>query len=249
MFKAHIIKFGLIKLEKESFNEEKKKLIDCNCPLFVEVAMFKIPNNASKMSLKLTNELYTENTDVCIFISSKKDRKNKNYSSELISKLKIILKKDKIKGNFTFITSDQLYREYKTYELRRKLANSYDLYFVDRYLGNEIYQYIGKYFATGHSSVPIAMKSHSIAQKIQNIKAFTKILDKIPGGHTNVNCINIKYPYGKSERIYKSDFPKNGINFEYKLQDEYLFESMEIDTVKNAKISMKSDLSIEKKFN
>lgn len=79
-----------------------------------------------------------------------------------------LLRAKKVERSITIIPINQLYNEYATFELRRKLTYLYDRFLVDKSVAAHVNGFLGhKLLSKGRSAIPVDLGAEQLADEIE----------------------------------------------------------------------------------
>jgi len=162
--------------------------------IFIQIQMHKIPNLGGSQELRRTavlpNRLFPEDISTCFIIKNTDEKKD---DENCIEKTKELLKEQGITGDM-FITLDQLKKEYKGHELKRKLAQQFDVFFSDSRIARLALPHLGKEFFS-RRRVPFVIKLDRLKKVRQEIDLVLRTVQFIVSGKGN----NVTVHFGNTQ--------------------------------------------------
>lgn len=132
---------ALLKWKAQSTSEQPQQLLPQDDFIYLNLTLKKIPakSRTNPFKIALPHPLFDPASEVCLIID---DRPNSNLTSEMAKKIvksqnipvSKVLKLSKLKSN------------YKPFEAKRKLCDSYELFLVDRRIVHLLPKLLGKFF-------------------------------------------------------------------------------------------------------
>lgn len=114
----------------------------------------------------LPHSVDAEDSTVCLFVKDLKRGRRLDYEPT-IKHYEQLLKKKNVKQDITIIPVNQLYNEFCSFEMRRKLTYLYDRFLVDRTIGSHINGFLGpKLLMKCRTAIPINLESDNLADEI-----------------------------------------------------------------------------------
>lgn len=128
--------------------------------------MILIENQCSNPPHRLLkHSLLNEDSEVCLFVKDQKRGRRPDYEPT-IQHYEKILRANKIKLSISVIPISQLFNEYPTFELRRKLTFAFDKFLVDSTIAAQVNGFLGsKLLNKGRIAFPVNL-SGNIADEI-----------------------------------------------------------------------------------
>ncbi|XP_071439821.1 ribosomal L1 domain-containing protein CG13096 [Hetaerina americana] len=169
----------------------------------LQISAIRIPKNKKKnYRFTLPNGILKETAEVCLFV--KNHSKHTREYEDTVRNFKNILAEAGVTGISEVISVNQLMQEYKTYEMKRRLAARFDLFLADSAISNWLHGALGKHFHRCRKQpTPVNLKSKNLKAEID--KALVKTTLTITGkgaqlmtkiGHTKQSveeiCQNIE---------------------------------------------------------
>lgn len=115
----------------------------------------------------LPHSLENAESDICIFVKDLKRGRKLDYEPT-IKHYEALLKTKKVERNITIIPINQLYNEFATFELRRKLTYLYDRFLVDKAVATHVNGFLGhKLLTKGRSAIPVDLAADNLAEEIE----------------------------------------------------------------------------------
>ncbi|GIL44408.1 hypothetical protein Vafri_1884 [Volvox africanus] len=165
--------------------EKANTLFDDDEVIYMQLALKKMPLQSRKdkpVSLPLPHPLYTpEGQDICLFVKDTPDGQGGKEIKKKLSKF------EKNGGVAKVIGTSKLRTKYESYEAKRKLCKSYDLFLADDRILPSLPKLIGKsFFKKKKQPIPIALRKGNWAAEIKKACAATYMFKN------SGTCINIK---------------------------------------------------------
>lgn len=115
----------------------------------------------------LPHSLETADSDICVFVKDLK-RGRKLDHEPTVKHYEQLLRGKKVDRNITVIPINQLYNEFATFELRRKLTYLYDRFLVDKAVAAHVNGFLGhKLLSKGRSAIPVDLGADNLADEIE----------------------------------------------------------------------------------
>ncbi|XP_059471840.1 ribosomal L1 domain-containing protein 1-like [Neocloeon triangulifer] len=188
---------SLLKLHAKSLGD-KVNLLGGNEgePIFLNFSQYRMLDGPSRiLRMDLPHSLLEETSDVALIVPDL-EHKTKNPDNEAVAQLyESRLRARGLKQRIQIITLRQIMTEYKTYESKRKLCNSFDLFLADGRIIGRLVPLLGKHFQTAKKN-PFPVRTQPIATLVTSIhKAMSKTMMPLNSkgnsrttriGHTNM---------------------------------------------------------------
>lgn len=115
----------------------------------------------------LPHSIDAEDSEVCLFVKDLKRGRRLDFEPT-IKHYETMLKQKKIDlSKITIIPLNQLYNDFATYELRRKLAYLYDRFLVDKEIATHVNGFLGhKLLSKCRSAIPIDLNAQNLPDEI-----------------------------------------------------------------------------------
>ncbi|XP_063701125.1 ribosomal L1 domain-containing protein CG13096 [Culicoides brevitarsis] len=164
------IRAAVIALRKATEEEakEKKKLFDKDFKYCLQVCATKIPKCPTRLvRLPLPHSLYDDTDDICLVVRD--DVRGKQHDPELTAaKYEQIFREQKIDFIKKVMPFQEMKQNHSSFEQKRKLAQTYELFLCDSIISARVFKFTGKYFIeTRKSAVPVKIKHN----EEKNLKA------------------------------------------------------------------------------
>uniref|UniRef100_A0A5F8GJQ7 Ribosomal L1 domain-containing protein 1-like n=1 Tax=Monodelphis domestica TaxID=13616 RepID=A0A5F8GJQ7_MONDO len=156
-------------------------LLNENENVFLMVTLWKIPPKGKEIKIPLPHGIRSDSKDICLFTKDES-----NLTSEQTEHFyKQLLKKKGITSITEVIPYKRLKQEYKPYEAKRRLLNSFDLFLADQRIRRLLPSHIGKHFYR-RKRVPLAvdLTTQNLLEHINKIVQGTTLTV------TNHGCCN-----------------------------------------------------------
>uniref|UniRef100_A0A336MCU7 CSON013798 protein n=1 Tax=Culicoides sonorensis TaxID=179676 RepID=A0A336MCU7_CULSO len=155
------IRTAVIALRKATEEEakDKKKLFDKDFKYCIQIAATKIPKVPTRtVRLLLPNSLYDDTDDICLFVRD--DVRGKQHDPELTAnKYEKLFREQKIDFIKKVMPLRELKENYGPYEMKRKLAQTYDLFLADSIISGMVFGFCGKALIEKRKTpIPIKIK-------------------------------------------------------------------------------------------
>lgn len=158
----------LIKLE----TEKKNMLFEDEQPIFLQICAMKVPKCPRRiLRIPLKHSLYNESSEICLIAPDVKNIRNKEIE-RVAEHYEEILKSKGVENIKKIMPYYELRNEYSGFELKRRLADLYDVFLVDGKISGYVVHKVGKIFY-GKRKVPIPIKLESSKLK-ESIEAALK---------------------------------------------------------------------------
>ena len=116
----------------------------------------------------MPHSIETADSDICLFVKDLKRGRRLDFEPT-IKHYEQLLRTKKVDRNITIIPVNQLYNEYATFELRRKLAYMFDKFLVDKAVAAHVNGFLGhKLLLKGRSAIPVNVSADNLAQEIDS---------------------------------------------------------------------------------
>jgi len=171
---------ALLKIILEK-NKTDNQLIDSVTPIQLQYTFKKIPQfRNKKVATKVPNSLITEDTEICLFVKDvhkgADDQEDKRDYEPSVRFFKDMVSTAGIKGVEEFIPLIRLKREFREFETKRKLCDSYDLFLCDDRVAKFLPKLLGKTFYQ-KKKMPINVKLDAKHVK----SSFHRVLNSVHG--------------------------------------------------------------------
>lgn len=114
----------------------------------------------------LPHSIDAEDSDVCLFVKDLKRGRRLDFEPT-IKHFEGMLRQKKVERNLTIIPLNQLYNDYATFELRRKLTYLYDRFLVDKEIATHVNGFLGhKLLSKCRSAIPINLAADNLNEEI-----------------------------------------------------------------------------------
>ncbi|KDD75440.1 ribosomal protein L1p/L10e [Helicosporidium sp. ATCC 50920] len=148
--------------------EKSTNLLEDDELLFLTVALKKVPHAPRKdmpHSIPIPHPLYTgEEIDICLIVADRKE-------GHKASKEKV---RAEVPGVAKVVGMSKLGSKYESYEAKRKLCNSYDLFFADDRIITKLPKLLGKtFFKKKKQPVPVRLSKSDWAGEISKARKCT----------------------------------------------------------------------------
>lgn len=132
---------ALLKWKAQSTSEKPQQLLPQDDFIYLNLTLKKIPakSRTNPFKIPLPHPLFDPASEVCLIID---ERPNSNLTSETAKK---IVKSQNIPVSKVLKVS-KLKSDYKPFEAKRKLCDSYELFLVDRRIVHLLPKLLGKFF-------------------------------------------------------------------------------------------------------
>eukprot|EP00794_Sanderia_malayensis_P009013 gene9013-9977_t len=142
----------------------KKTLFDSNTAFWLMLALKKIPAPERKPKLiHLPHSIHNEN-EVCLFTKLPGKQVKEQLKTKGVSNITKVISLTKLKKN------------YKTFESKRDLCNSYDVFLCDERIYHLLPRFLGKtFFARKKEPTPVNMLKTDLKREIDNTLSSTKL--------------------------------------------------------------------------
>lgn len=136
---VHALKTGTAKLSNTS-----KKLFGNEFRYGLQLRTTKVPECPKRNArMSLTHPLITPDDSICLLVKDDFPGKKSDYE-KTVAEYRELLNTHNLGFIKNIIPFGQLKKEYKTFELKRKLANSYDMFLVDARINDNVFGFLGK---------------------------------------------------------------------------------------------------------
>ncbi|XP_010608308.1 ribosomal L1 domain-containing protein 1 [Fukomys damarensis] len=169
-------------------------LLNENQNLFLMVILWKIPGKELRVRLSLPYNIRSDSSEICLF--TKDELESTEQTERFYKKL---LNKHGIKTISRIIPFRTLKTEYKAYEAKLRLLNSFDLFLTDERIRRLLPSHIGRHFYQRKKvPVPINLKAKNLSKEINSCLAGTVLnisksgsCSSIRIGHTGMRAQHI----------------------------------------------------------
>lgn len=115
----------------------------------------------------LPHSIETTDSDVCLFVKDLKRGRRLDYEPT-IKHYEQLLRTKKVDRTITIIPINQLYNDFATFELRRKLTYLYDKFLVDKSVATHVNGFLGhKLLMKGRSAIPVDLAADNLVDEIE----------------------------------------------------------------------------------
>lgn len=167
-----------LKLATDKEVEESKRLLESDYTYSVMVASHKVPHVPVHLSrILLKHSLHNEDSEVALFVKDMKRGRRLDFEPTIQHYENLLREKNVTKYRITVIPVNQLYNEYATFELRRKLSYLYDKFLVDAPIAAHVNGFLGtKMLKKGRLAIPVNLSKENLSDEID--KAMRKVFYK-----------------------------------------------------------------------
>ncbi|CAD7946718.1 unnamed protein product [Amoebophrya sp. A25] len=144
-------------IEKRNKDEQRKQLFDTNSETVrLDFSLASIPPKAIHKPYRITlpNPMY-ESSEVCVFVRDDLDDRNKKFHETKRKEWKNLVKSQNIKAVQKVMQLQKVKKEFKHFEQKRALCNSYDLFLCDKTILETMPQVLGKTFYKSRHKAPV----------------------------------------------------------------------------------------------
>lgn len=121
--------------------------------------------------------MHNEESEVALFVKDLKRGRRLDFEPTIQHYENLLREKNITKYRITIIPVNQLYNEYATFELRRKLSYLYDKFLVDASIAAHVNGFLGsKMLKKGRLAIPVNLSKEDLADEID--KAMRKVFYK-----------------------------------------------------------------------
>lgn len=139
--------------------------------------------------------------EIVLFVPDLEKKKRKDYETT-IEHYRKLLEANKCTQITKIIPLYQLHTEYNQFELKRKLAASYDHFLVDGRISGPIWHFVGKAFHQKRKTpVPFRMATKNLKREIDN--ALRKTGMRIHS-HGDTHCVQVGTTLMKKKEIFQN---------------------------------------------
>lgn len=125
----------------------------------------------------LKHSLHNEDSEVALFVKDLKRGRRLDFEPTIQHYENLLREKNVTKYRITVIPVNQLYNEYATFELRRKLSYLYDKFLVDSPIAAHVNGFLGsKMLKKGRLAIPVNLSKDTLSDEID--KAMRKVFYK-----------------------------------------------------------------------
>lgn len=125
----------------------------------------------------LKHSMLDEDTEIALFVKDLKRGRRLDFEPTIEHYDNLFREKKVTKYRITVIPINQLYNEYATFELRRKLSYLYDKFLADSSIAAHVNGFLGsKMLKKGRLAVPVNLSKDNLADEID--KAMRKVFYK-----------------------------------------------------------------------
>eukprot|EP00039_Didymoeca_costata_P017912 m.331339 g.331339 ORF g.331339 m.331339 type:complete len:275 (-) comp16707_c0_seq1:89-913(-) len=163
-------------------NRKKSSLLPEEDVVYLQVAFKKVPKTRRiPFRIKIPHSLYNAETDVCVI--------TKDPASDFAQLQK---KGNGIESNVTVLGVSKVKSDFKLYEQKRQLCNSYDAFFADERVIPILPRLLGKkFYQTKKKPVALKLQKTKMVTSLQDAMMHTSfhvgpgVCSAIKAGHTN----------------------------------------------------------------
>eukprot|EP00163_Fabomonas_tropica_P001122 TRINITY_DN10855_c0_g1_i1.p1 TRINITY_DN10855_c0_g1~~TRINITY_DN10855_c0_g1_i1.p1 ORF type:complete len:288 (+),score=97.52 TRINITY_DN10855_c0_g1_i1:255-1118(+) len=155
-----------VELEKE----KDSNLLDDDLFITLQIGLKKVPEgkkNAKPIPLHLRHPIYASEaaSEVCIFVKDPQSEFKKKVEEQSLSNITKVIGISKLRSN------------YKPFEAKRELVNSYDLFLADDRVIPLLPKLIGsKFFTKKKQPLPVNLTKKNLSREIQRALASTSLV-------------------------------------------------------------------------
>jgi len=167
----------------EESQKSKSSLIEENIPIQLQYNFKKIPQMKNKrLHAPIPHTLVTRNTDVCLFVKDvhqgADDQEDKRDFTPSVRHFRKIVEEASSQKVEEIIPVIQLKREYRDFEMQRKLCASFDVFLCDERISKFLPKLLGKTFHKKRK-LPINVKLDGAPSLVA--KSLKKAFDSVHG--------------------------------------------------------------------
>ncbi|NWI40069.1 RL1D1 protein, partial [Picathartes gymnocephalus] len=180
------------------------------------VTVWKVPQVAKVIRIPLPHGIRPETTEVCLFTKDEP-----NLSAEQTENLyKKLLLRNGIRSISRIISYKTLKKEYKMFEAKRRLLNSFDLFLSDDRIRRLLPSHLGKHFYEKKKApLSVNLKAKDLAKELEKHIQGTTLPVNNKGccyttriGHTGMKVDEIVENVIAAAKVIDSKLPKKGKN-------------------------------------
>ncbi|NWS88415.1 RL1D1 protein, partial [Toxostoma redivivum] len=203
-----------------AFSRSKAKgdelLLNESESIHLTVTVWKVPQVAKVIRIPLPHGIRPETTEICLFTKDEP-----NLSAEQTENLyKKLLLRNGIRSISRIISYKTLKKEYKMYEAKRRLLNSFDLFLSDDRIRRLLPSHLGKHFYE-RKKVPLSvnLKAKDLAKELEKHIQGTRLPVNNKGGcyttqigHTGMKVDEILENILAAAKVIDNKLPKKWKN-------------------------------------
>jgi len=195
---------ALLKILKETKNE-KPSLVEENTSIQLQYSFKKIPQLKNKrIHVRVPHSTVTDNTDICLFVKDvhkgAEDQEDKRDFQPSVRHFKKIVDEAGLHEVEEIIPIIQLKREFRDYEMQKKLCDSYDLFLCDERISKFLPKLLGKSFVQKRKQ-PINVKLHSQEAATKSLRKVLFSVHGLLSGQGSSSSITIAHTGMTSQQI------------------------------------------------
>lgn len=159
---------GVCKKATETEVNASRRLLPDDYIYSLQITSQRVPHVPVHLSrILLPNSIENKDADICLFVKDLKRGRKLDFEPT-IKHYEALLQSNKITRPITIIPVNQLYNEFSSFELRRKLTFLYDKMLVDKAVATHVNAFLGnKILLKGRSAIPIDLESNKLADEIE----------------------------------------------------------------------------------
>ncbi|KAJ6643507.1 Ribosomal L1 domain-containing protein [Pseudolycoriella hygida] len=158
---------NVVKNATETEVNESRRLLPDDYIYSLQITSQRTPHVPVHLSrILLPHSIENADGDVCLFVRDLKRGRKMDFEPT-IKHYEQLLRSKKVTQPITIIPVNQLYNEYSSFELRRKLTYLYDKFLVDKAVATHVNGFLGnKIMMKGRSAIPIDLESENLPDEI-----------------------------------------------------------------------------------
>ncbi|KAG4078844.1 hypothetical protein HA402_007394 [Bradysia odoriphaga] len=158
----------VVKNATETEVSQSRRLLPDDYIYSLQITSQRVPHVPVHLSrILLPHSIETTEADVCLFVRDLKRGRKLDFEPT-IKHYEQLLRSKKVTQPITIIPVNQLYNEFASFELRRKLTYLYDKFLVDKAVAAHVNGFLGnKIMLKGRSAIPIDIQSDNLPDEIE----------------------------------------------------------------------------------
>jgi len=158
----------VVKNATETEVNQSRRLLPDDYIYSLQITSQRVPHVPVHLSrILLPHSIENSEADICLFVRDLKRGRKLDFEPT-IKHYEQLLRTKKVTQPITIIPVNQLYNEFSSFELRRKLTYMYDKFLVDKVVATHVNGFLGnKIMLKGRSAIPIDIQSENLPDEIE----------------------------------------------------------------------------------
>lgn len=189
----------------EATKSDKLSLVEENTPIQLQYSFKRIPQMKNKpLHIQVPHSTVTENTDICLFVKDvhkgAEDQEDKRDFQPSVRHFRNIVETAGVHKVEEIIPVIQLKREFRDFEAKKKLSDSYDLFLCDDRVSKFMPKLLGKSFVNKRK-LPINVKLHDQERASKTLKRALSSIHGFISGKGSSSSLTVGHTGLKPQQI------------------------------------------------